>query len=166
MGETRGGWEPIALPQDQVGFDAGPGYWTGSGKAVWAAILGSLLGAGTLWMLVHGIAWEKLAQVPVWKYPILAIPFLVLGAFPVGGLLLLCRLRLGKIMLLTVTTTVTVLFLEEAIRKGELSQEPRAIIEMTLLLVLIAGLTASKSTKRWLAGSTTVVPVSGCGRES
>ncbi|MGW4247346.1 hypothetical protein [Nocardia sp. NPDC004722] len=151
MDEPRVGLEPIALAQDQVETEPARGYWTGSGKAVWAAVLGALIGVAGAGIVVAVFTRNDLSRVPLWRFVFLVGPILVAGTFLVGSVLLLCRRPAGKVMLLGATVLTMVVMLEESIRDGEFSREPRAFTEFTLLLLGIIALAASKSTRHWLS---------------
>ncbi|MEC3952346.1 hypothetical protein VMT65_04790 [Nocardia sp. CDC153] len=150
MEQPRGGWEPIALAQDQVGFEPST-YWVGSGKAVWAAIIATLFGALGIWAMASAVERHGLSGQSMLGYLLIGIPFLTFGAFPVGALLLLCRSRLGKVVTLTASAVMAVLILLVVLKERFSGRVVGSFIPLGLIVMAIAGLTASKSTKRWLA---------------
>ncbi|MGW4247345.1 hypothetical protein [Nocardia sp. NPDC004722] len=149
MSEPRGGWEPIALPQDQVEIEGPQGYWSGSGKAVWAAVPAVLIGGFLLLFGVTTLAEHRIAAMPVYGYALFAMMLLVTAALCLGGILLLFRLIVGKYAIIAACGLLIVWGVVGAIIEGEVGS-PGHAVSVAVVFGAIIALTASKSTKRWL----------------
>ncbi|MFE3192304.1 hypothetical protein ACFXHA_25065 [Nocardia sp. NPDC059240] len=151
MDETRSGWEPIALPQDQVGFDAGPGYWSGSGKAVWAAILAMVFGGIVLSFGLIAVAEHRLLKLPIYGYLLFALVLLISASLCVGGILLLFRLAIGKYAIIVTSALLVTWGVVGAIISGDITRSPTTTLVIATIFGGIVALSASRTTKRWLA---------------
>ncbi|MFB7724815.1 hypothetical protein [Nocardia sp. NPDC056100] len=152
MEQPQSGYHPISLPQDQWNPEPLPGYWTGSGKAIWAAIIAIGFGTFLLSIVVIELAKLDLSGIPLWRYIFVIVPASTLAALIVGAVLLLCRLKAGKIVLLSASGLMILQIVIANFRTTDSVAVRVVILILFCLPVLIsAALTASTSVRTWLA---------------
>lgn len=144
--------DSAAAPRNGAEFVPPEGYWDGSAKVVWAAVLALFIGLSASAGAVHALMTIDFSNAQAWTYPLLTSTAAVAASLPVGAILLLCRRAAGRITLHVGIPLIVAVFAYGSYVTRDDGTDAGGGIGVGLCLVVILGLINSKSAKRWLAG--------------